>query len=280
MEQGSGGPAIYWVVGNGTDVGKTTVATALIKVLNARGERTIGFKPYAASLLLSIIDFMVEKYPLTPCKLFGNDAWELTMASPLTGPEMIDLVAPIQLLCYPNWQSAILVRGGSLLLDNVEYLCSDNGAALRDRTDFQALARVTGLPLGEAVVRDGLGLDEAAHLSPEKPKQAFARLLDLGVDAVVCEGAGKWLPLWQDCPAANHVLEVADGRVLFCPDLDFSLPFDPTSAGQGRERLSAALNAPDRPTVSSPLYLAEAGRRAEMAQRIVKGLLAKASPRS
>ena len=280
MQQGSGGPAIYWVVGNGTDVGKTTVATALIKVLNARGQRTIGFKPYAASLLHTIIDFMVEKYPKVPCKLFGNDAWELTMASPLTGPEMIDLVAPVQLLCYPNWQSAILVRSGSFLLDNVEYLCSDNGAALRERTDFQALARVTGFPLGEAVVRNGLGLDETAHLSPEKPKQAFGRLLELGVDAVVCEGAGGWLPVWQDCPVANHVLEVADGRVLFCPDLDFGLPFDPTNAGQGWESLAAALNAPDRPTVSSPLYLAEAGRRAEMAQRIVKGLLAKASPRS
>ena len=276
MEQGSGGPAIYWVVGNGTDVGKTTVATALIKVLNARGQRTIGFKPYAASLLHTIIDFMIEKYPEGPCKLFGNDAWELTAASPLTGPEMIDLVAPVQLLCYPSWQSAILVRSGSLLLDNVEYFCSDNGAALRERTDFQALARVTGLPLGEAVVRDGLGLDESARLSPEKPKQAFARLLDLGVDAVVCEGAGGWLPVWQDCPAANHVLEVADGRVLFSPDLDFSIRFDPAGAGQGWESLAAALNDSDRPRITSPLYLAEAGRRAGMAQRVVKALLAKA----
>ena len=279
MEQGSEGPTVYWVVGNGTDVGKTTVATALIKVLNARGQRTIGFKPYAASLLHTIIDFMIEKYPRVPCKLFGNDAWELTAASPLTGPEMIDLVAPVQLLCYPNWQNTILVRSGSLLLDNVEYFCSENGAALRERTDFQALVRVTGLPLDEAAVRGGLGLDEAARLSPEKPKQAFARLLDLGVDAVVCEGAGGWLPVWQDCPAANHVLEVADGGVRFCPDLDFSVPFDPTSAGQGRESLLALLGDWDRTKASSPLYLAEAGRRAEMAQRIVKGLLAKAGER-
>ena len=87
---GCGGPAVYWVVGNGTDVGKTTVATALIKVLSARGQRTIGFKPYAASLLHTIIDFMIEKYPKVPCKLFGNDAWELTAASPLTGLEIID----------------------------------------------------------------------------------------------------------------------------------------------------------------------------------------------
>lgn len=135
----SGSPEIYWVVGEGSDVGKTTIAAALIAFLNAEGERAIGFKPFAASLLHENIDFMFENYPGVPSKLFGRDAWHLAKASPLTDGDWIDLVVPTQLLCYPNWRSAILMRSGSASLNNVEYFCSERGRALRDRRDFRQI---------------------------------------------------------------------------------------------------------------------------------------------
>lgn len=266
--------AIYWVVGNGTGVGKTTIASALIKVLNASGDRSIGFKPFAASLLQDLVDFMIEKYPGSRSKLYGNDAWELTMASPLTGADLVDLVVPTQLLCYPTWQSTVLMRTGSASLNNVEYFCSEYGDTLKDRPDLQDIIARSGLPFGEAVVRESIGLDLSASVSPEKPKQAFNCLLDIGVDAVVCEGAGSWLPIWQDCPAVNHVIFVADGMVIFFPGLDLSFSFDPTEALHGVDTLAEVLKNPDLLRYTTPLYLVEDERRDDMAERIAQGLAA------
>lgn len=270
-----GPPAIYWVVGNGTDVGKTTVASALIKVLNASGERAIGFKPYAASLLQDLVDFMIEKYPDSRSKLFGNDAWELTTASPLTGTDLVDLVVPTQLLCYPTWQSTVLMRTGSASLDNVEYFRSEDGDTLKDRPDLQYIIGKSGLPFDNSILRDGIGLGDAAGVSPDKPKQAFDCLLEIGVDAVVCEGAGGWLPVWQDCPAVNHVIFVADGMVIFFPGLNLCFPFDPTEPLQGVETLTDILKNPELLRYTTPLYLVESERRDALAQQIAQALVAR-----
>lgn len=275
MKQTAANPAIYWVVGNGTDVGKTTVASALIKALNEAGDRAIGFKPYAVSLLHHSVDFMIEKYPRSQAKLFGNDAWELTVASPLTDADMIDLVVPTQLLCYPSWQSTVLMRTGSASLDNAEYFCSERGAELQDRSDIKDIVAKTGLPFGAANLRQDIGIKGAACVSPEKQEQAFGRLLEIGVDAVVCEGAGRWLPVWQNCPAVNHVIYLASGMVRFFPSVDLSFPFKPTDELQDVKTLTAILKASKLRMYSSPFYLVEEGRRDASVGALAQGILAK-----
>ncbi|MTW23010.1 hypothetical protein [Allochromatium palmeri] len=45
------GPTLFWVIGTATNVGKTTVATALIRHLNASGLPALGFKPYVGGRL-------------------------------------------------------------------------------------------------------------------------------------------------------------------------------------------------------------------------------------
>ena len=269
----SGEPELYWVAGNGTDVGKTTIACAVIRVLNARGKRTVGFKPFGASLLHDSIDFFLEKYPTAPCKLFGGDAWKLTMASPLTGADSIDLVSPIQTLCYSDWKNIILVRTGSNRLHNVEYFCSAYGQALSDRPDFRTLIDRTGLPFGDAVVVKDMDRDSTASMAPEKQKQAFAELLELGVDSVVSEGAGRWITTWPDCPPTGHLFLVADGQVTLLPDLNWTLPAQNGSALQCMRENADVYTNPQKRSFSVPLYVVESGRRDEVAEQAVGELL-------
>lgn len=54
---------IFWVVGSDTSVGKTTLATALIRVLNRLGKTTVGFKPHAGINFVEHLGVMEEAHP-------------------------------------------------------------------------------------------------------------------------------------------------------------------------------------------------------------------------
>lgn len=47
------GQNFYWVIGQGTDVGKTTLATALRRILNRRGTPALGVGGLSAPLPLA-----------------------------------------------------------------------------------------------------------------------------------------------------------------------------------------------------------------------------------
>lgn len=266
-------PAIYWVVGEATNTGKTTIASALIKTLNARDVRAVGFKPYASSRLYALVDFMIETYPRSQAKLFGKDAWELTMASPLTGPDLVDLVVPCQLLSHPTWRQIVLMRTGSAQLNNVEYICTEYGAGLKNRADFQRLIKKTRLPFDVAVLKTDIDVLHAHRVAPEKQRLAFNSLLDIGVDAVVCEGAGEWLPIWQDCPMVNHVFLLSGGLVRFFPNVDLSFVFQAERAVRRVDELVAILNEANSHGFAIPLYLVEQNRRDEVVRQVVSDLL-------
>ena len=270
-------PKVYWVVGSGTDVGKTTIATALIRYLNAQGHRTVGFKPFAASLLQGIIDFIIEKYPRGggQSKLYGKDAWKLTEASPLTGPEMIDLVTPTQVLCYPAWHSTVLMRVGSTPLNNVEYLCSSYGARLAGRQDLRHIIDRSGLPFAEAQITEKLSIGYGARTASDKKRMAFSKLLELDVDAVVCEGAGSWLPIWEDCPTVNHLFVITNGMVELFPDINMDFTFVPDKGLREASKLYRSLRQSNVRKFSTPFFLAERAKQEDVAIQIVHRLAAR-----
>lgn len=273
MTTQTGAPLVYWVVGDGSDVGKTTIASAAIAVLNQSGTRTVGFKPYAAGRLHEFLDFMLEKYPGTPSKLFGSDGWNLTTASPVTGPDCLDLVVPVQLICYPGWSSSLLVRTGSTRLNNIDYFTGPKGHALLDRPDFQQLVEKTGFPLADATVAKKLDFETVASMAPEKQELAFETLAGMGVDAIVCEGASHWMPTWSGFPAINHLFYISDGNVALFPNLDLEITPPRKSKLLPIHRLTRVLTGQNRKSVSTPLPLAETGRRKEVAQDVVWKLM-------
>lgn len=273
MKSATRSPVIYWVVGDDTGVGKTTVAAALIRLLVSQGRRAIGFKPFAVSRLADLIDFMLEKYPGSDSKLFGADAWDLAQASPLTPPDCLELVSPVQVICHPTWDTVVLARCGAAALDNRAYVTTGLGAILRNRADVKRITARTGLPIQEAEVKDQLALGDVVRLAPEAPKLAFDRLLQIGVDAVVCEGAGPWLPVWQGCPAVNHALVLVRGVVGFVPNVDECFAFSAEQSLRDTQQLIEVCRDRHLQSYSSALMLVEQEQRADMARRIVRRLL-------
>jgi hypothetical protein len=276
MTDTAAAPMVYWVIGNGTDVGKTTLATALIRVLNARGVRTVGFKPFGGSMLQGMVDFMLRTYPGAPSKLFGTDAWALTDASPLTDTSLLDVVCPVFMVTHGTWDNVVLMRTGSDTLGDCQYVCNANGAKLKDRADVRELIARTGLPFDTATVAAAVGMRAGTGDAWTKTTRAYGRLLEFGVDAVVVEGNSRWLPLWPECPAIDHLVLVANGLVTLVPGLDIRLEFKSDDPVRDGTELMDLVEQAGRQGMSIPLYLVESARRAAVAQQTVQRLLTEA----
>ena len=86
-------PMIIWVVGDNTNVGKTTITAALIRTLNSMGVGTIGYKPYAGARLIDIID-LLQEISCGDGQLVGRDARQLVKASPMITTDLLEVVNP------------------------------------------------------------------------------------------------------------------------------------------------------------------------------------------
>jgi hypothetical protein len=267
---------IYWVVGLGQNVGKTTMAAALIRVLNRAGRPAIGFKPFAAGLLRDLVDFALEHYPTDRCAVFGQDALQLARASPLTPAGSEDLVGPAQLLCFPDWGSVLLARTGSAALGNVTFFANAGLARFLGRPDIAQLAARMGIPAASAVRRTGIRLGEVLALAPDAQPAAWGRLAGRGASAMVCEGAGHYLPVWRGSPRVDHLFLLTGSAVLLYPGLRLDLSCGPGLSLRTVEDLAPALQAAADARLAAPHVVAPAARREALAEQIVENLLDRA----
>lgn len=231
-------PELFWVVGDGTDVGKTTVAAALVRLLNKRGRRTIAFKPYALTRFSSAVDFLIRECPPEKARLFGSDSLELAMSSPHTTAEMADLIAPCNAFSFPTWSFKFLIRVGSARTGNLRYFTSARARELLHRSDFQALMKRIHLPLDKAEIIAERDMALAPSLFSKAKSVAFDQLRQMQPDAIVFEGAGELLPIWRGGPTVNHVITLSGGQISFCLNLDTN--FQP----KNQRRVPLALLAP------------------------------------
>jgi hypothetical protein len=264
---------IYWVIGSGTDCGKTTLSTALIRHLNGAGRRTVGFKPYASFMLQNLLDLLDEVYPAVPSGLFGNDAWKLTQASPLTGPELVNVVAPVQILCYPNFSVPVLLHYGSELLGDLEILRTPQGKVVSQRPDLRPLIEASGLAFDKAQPSRRISLGRAILRAPEAQQHAFEHLLSLGAEVVVCEGAGEWQPFWPGCRKVDHLLVTTGADCIFFPSLNLEIEDEPVKRLRSSAELLKTLMSKERTSIVRPLPLARGERQHEVAAEVVRDLL-------
>jgi hypothetical protein len=263
---------VFWVLGSGPDVGKTTIASALVRHLNRQGISAVGFKPHAATRLQDIIDLMIENYPRSKCTVYGGDGLTLANASPLTSIDVVDVVNPVHFICYPEWQAVVLARMGSHVLGNVELYRGRSAAGLIERPDIKQLIAKTGLPLREATEASSLSFYMGASY-PDVQNRAFAYLANTGAHSLVCEGAGGFSPAWQSCPIVNHIFLVSHGQVHLFPRVDLEINCNPKETLRPVSEIVELLKQRNTQVHMLPLFLVESTRRDEAAEQIVEKLL-------
>ena len=215
---------IYWVVGPGTDVGKTTIASAAISVLCELGCKTIGFKPYSARKFVDVIDSGYPGYPRTISRVSGLDGAKLAAASNITSPEDIELISPVVYICYPEYLNTLVVRTGSQKTRNAEFFKGDSAISLENRKDYKRILK--DLEIGNWVdfQKTTLNFLDSPVIGGNKVEGCFQYLINSReVDAVVCEGAGRFLPFWNELKLVNHVFFIGNNEIYFFRNADLKL---------------------------------------------------------
>lgn len=268
-------PEIFWVVGNDTDVGKTTLSTALIRNLNRRGKKTVGFKPHAGVSFVRHIDFMLEFYRRNECRVFGEDALRLAQASPLTTDELVEVIAPSYRVHFPTVRHTVLARVGAKILGNRQFFRSRTTTEFPRRADIARLTEMIGLPFDEAVVLEE-GAPRIDLMLHEERARAFGYLRDLGAESMVLEGAGGFLPVWFGGPMPNHVLVVTEDVIHFFPNVSVHVDVQQPNGRVASTRvlLQRLAEVNCRP-ISSHKYLVESRHRDSVSEKFVDALISK-----
>lgn len=222
------------MVGDGTEAGKSTVAMAVIRLLNRNGVRTIPMKPYSASQLTLLPDRLAIRDPARTAPEVGGDAMRLARTSPLTDG-YFDLVAPISVVCHPTFRTTIAARSGSLLLGNMAYYRPEPAWPQPEPEIVADAIGKLGVPLDRARPWPGLNFRDAPRLDQAAVRAAYRRLLTLKPHTMVIEGAGAFLPSFDGMPTIDHLIHVQRPAVRVYAGIGARLRFEP-----GRQLVPAA----------------------------------------
>lgn len=213
---------IVWVVGDNTNVGKTTISAALIRALNGMGKATVGFKPYAGARLLDVID-LLEEIAAGDGYLVGRDARKLAKASPLMTNDLLEVINPSWRLSHPVRDVGVFIRKGSAAIGQRSFMCTESARALWGRPDLLELNKAIALPMNAMRIIGNAAADQVDFDDQGVQVASFQRLQALSPEIVVCEGAGRVLPVWTGAPAARHLFFISGGDLYFFPDVGISV---------------------------------------------------------
>ena len=213
---------VIWVVGDDTGVGKTTTTAALIRRLNSMKIKTLGFKPYAGSRLISVIG-LLENIAVGDGFLVGPDARELAKASPLTPVPLLEVVNPSWRIAHPSRDVSVFVRKGSAEIRRRDFFQTRNAVEFCRRSDFARLNEHIKLPMNNISIRENSGADAVDALEQDIQTSSFAQLQALGPEVIICEGAGRLLPYWVGAPPVKHIFLVTGGDLYLFPDINIDI---------------------------------------------------------
>lgn len=266
-------PRIIWVTGSGTEVGKTTIASALVRVLVRKGYPALAFKPYAAGIMAEMPERQVWRDPARTGPEIGHDAIQLANASPLTHG-FLDLVAPVQFVCFPDFSKTVMARAGSTLLDNRRFFRPEVPLAVADPDTRDALVRSLGLALDDAVPMPGLNFRDASRIAPGLVTAAFRRLLKLQPHTIVIEGATKFNPSFRGGLPIDHLVYLSRPAITVHPAVHRPQPhFQARSQLVVNDGLIRSLAESGRPPAVLTLPEAEEDRQDAVAEAAASEIL-------
>jgi hypothetical protein len=266
-------PQIYWVVANSTNAGKTTISSALVSVLAERSFKPVAFKPYSGSKFVDIMDLLHERRHMTTARLFGSDGAKLIEASPCLNPQDADLVQPIILVYFPEFEQPIMARVGSHQAGDVRYIKTPFSVGLEARPDYAKMLECLGLDNASLKfdIRE-LRFAQTPALSNSSVEACFQHLVNTHQPThVVCEGASSFAPFWHAQRLVHHVVYLQCNELFFYPNANLVLPLNPASSLVPVSEVLTRLRG--RPCRRSLLPLALSTQRTEIAKTAVRQML-------
>ncbi len=259
-------PDVYWVIGDSTNCGKTTIACATARVLNASGRSAIAFKPILGTRFKETYELLLNYNPESEYGLCGDESINLFLSSDLSDWKLLDVVNPFWMLFRESIKEPMLVRCGSKSLNTLSYHKSslfDEFAAQKDLKNFLGYSPLSTL--------DMTALPVPSEYLP-KIEAAYSHLEGLKPEAIVIESAGPFLPVWREEQAVTHIIFISAGSVYLFPEINLKKRFD-TSRVLHVKNIQTELNAAGDSARSLKMKQVERSRVASFSDKLMAQLL-------
>ena len=262
---------MWWVIGTDVDVGKTTIASALVDILSEAGT-VIGFKPRA--------NYQYHKYiaetfqhGADPSKMICGDGFSLIKYSNLCSDDEIEVVVPFQMVSSAGFRQNYLTRFGSEAIGTrAFYAGTENKSLLRSPKIYGTGPQPFAfLPPGTLPVRPFNWLTAAA-VSDACITKSYQYLMQKEPSSFVCEGAGAFLPIWAQQPVVNHIVLVDSFRITLFANCDLELRHEADELPMAR-RIAPQLEALSAQSKSAILPFAPPQHRHDAAKQTLGRLL-------
>ncbi|MCP9482668.1 hypothetical protein NNA36_11920 [Shimia sp. CNT1-13L.2] len=261
----------WWVIGNGMDAGKTTIASTLIQLLDAR-KSAIGFKPRAHYRIHKYFeDFFA--YSSNERLMNCGDGYHLSTNSSLSSVDDIELLVPFQMISSMNFKVPYLVRSGS---DQIARRTILTSPFLHDflKTPLDANTADPMAFLQHADTRDqeiGFKFPRSYRQSQDCIEQSFAKLQERQPAHIVIEGAGQFLPLWRKNTLVNHLVIVGGFEVQLYHNIGLELHWKQPELPQYGHLLPHLTK--QQLTKSASIPITTPDRYTAVAKSVLEGLL-------
>lgn len=263
--------ATYWVVGSGENVGKTTVASALLRSLNKAGQPSLGFKPYSAAKFIELIDTLSLPEFSKDGWLCGADGLSLCDASPLLERREAELLQPILFICYPGYLDPLIIRTGSRLSGNVYYWRGRQAGLVLDRPDLYEHLSNLDVSAWRRYPITNAQFHKAPQLGVDHVEKCFQQIIQMkSPQSIVLEGAGPFLPLWRTDQSVDHLIYINKNTVHFFKDLNLSISASTTILKTVKD-IRETVNNHKRLSITLPFC--ETLKRAYVAEMITDKIL-------
>lgn len=202
-------PEEWYVLGSWMDAGKTTVGSALVRILEEQSGATIAIKPRSNYRWHAYADDWIDwkqHSDLMSC----SDTIELNAYSTLFSRDDVELAAPCQFISSSGWRAGLFVRCGSKKANNRQLFLSVNKAPELLDASFGEGCN----PFSAISFQNSLKLDFNWNLSHERTaifiESSLNKILERKPNNIVFEGAGPKVPTWRDSHVMKNIVLVSN----------------------------------------------------------------------
>lgn len=212
-------PEEWYIIGSWMDMGKTTVGSALVRVLEEQSGATIAIKPRSNYRWHAYADDWINwdrKEDLMSC----YDTIKLNSYSSLFSKDDIELAAPCQFISSSFWKSCLFVRCGSNKANNRQlFLPNENATELLEPSFGEGC-----YPFSAEDFEKSQKVDIEWNSSHKRTQfyieNSVSQILKINPKNIVFEGAGSILPTWRNEHFMKNIVFISNFTIYVFRDVD------------------------------------------------------------
>lgn len=194
------------------DAGKTTVGSALVRILEEKSGASFAIKPRSNYRWHAYADDWVDwnyRADLMSC----SDTMQLNAHSTLFSHHDVELAAPCQFISSSGWKYCLFLRCGSKKTNNRQLFLSNQSATELSRNSFGEDCYPFDVENFNKTLKLDFGWNSSHTRTSPYIESSVSQILDRKPQNLVFEGAGPKVPTWRKDHLMKNIVVVSNFTV-------------------------------------------------------------------